>query len=46
MQAIGIDIGTTGICGVVLDIKTGEMLHSITKNSEAFLRGAFAWEKT
>lgn len=45
MQAIGIDIGTTGICGVVLDIKTGEMLHSITKSSEAFLRGAFAWEK-
>lgn len=45
MQAIGIDIGTTGICGVVLDTETGETLQSVTKNSEAFLNSAFDWEK-
>lgn len=45
MQAIGIDIGTTGICGLVFDMQTGEVLRVVTKNSEAFLPGAFAWEK-
>ena len=44
-QAIGIDIGTTSICGVVIDTETGEMLHSVTKNSNAFLEGTASWEK-
>ena len=45
MQAIGIDIGTTAICGVVLDIATGKLIRSVTKNSEAFLNSSHAWEK-
>ncbi len=45
MQAIGIDIGTTSICGVVTDVKTGEIIKSCTKNSEAFLTGCREWEK-
>ena len=45
MQAIGIDIGTTSICGVVLDAETGALIRSVTKNSEAFLQGIAAWEK-
>lgn len=45
MQAIGIDIGTTGICGVVLNGETGALVRSVTKNSEAFLQGIAAWEK-
>ena len=45
MQAIGIDIGTTAICGVSVDMETGEVKRSITKNSEAFLEGVAAWEK-
>ncbi len=44
-QAIGIDIGTTSICGVVIDTKTGELIQSITKDSEAFLDGCAPWEK-
>lgn len=45
MQAIGIDIGTTSICGVVIDTETGELLRSRTENSEAFIDGAKAFEK-
>ena len=44
MQAIGIDIGTTSICGVSVDMETGELKRSITKDSEAFLVGAADWE--
>lgn len=45
MQAIGIDIGTTSICGVALDTETGALIRSVTKNSEAFLQGVAAWER-
>ena len=45
MQAIGIDIGTTGICGVSVDMETGKLKRSITKDSNAFLIGAADWEK-
>jgi len=44
-QAVGIDIGTTGICGVVIDTDTGELLQSITRDSNAFLDGVAPWEK-
>ena len=45
MRAIGIDIGTTAVCGVAVDTETGKVLRSVTKNSEAFLRGCAEWEK-
>jgi len=45
MKAIGIDIGTTSVCGVVIDIKSGCVLKSCTKNSDAFLTGRAEWEK-
>lgn len=45
MQAIGIDIGTTSICGVVIDTNTGELLKSVTKDSNAFISGVADWEK-
>ena len=45
MQAIGIDIGTTSICGVVFDAESGKLLASRTKNSDAFLSGCAEWEK-
>ncbi len=45
MKAIGIDIGTTSICGIILDCKSGEILKSITKNSDAFIQTAHEWEK-
>lgn len=45
MQAIGIDIGTTSICGVAVDTVTGALIKSISKNSDAFIPGCAAWEK-
>lgn len=45
MKAIGIDIGTTSVCGVVIDVESGKLLNSCTKNSDAFLKGCAEWEK-
>lgn len=45
MKAIGIDIGTTSVCGVVIDSTTGSVLESVTKNSHAFIDGCADWEK-
>ena len=45
MKAIGIDIGTTSICGVVMDTDSGALIRSVTKNSEAFLCGCAPWER-
>ena len=45
MKGIGIDIGTTSICGVLVDVDTGKILKSYNKNSDAFLKGCAEWEK-
>lgn len=45
MKVIGIDIGTTSICGILIDAKCGEVLKSITKNSDAFIKTENEWEK-
>lgn len=45
MKAIGIDIGTTSVCGVVIDTASGSVVHSCTRNSDAFLPGCASWEK-
>ena len=45
MKAIGIDIGTTSVCGVVIDAVTGKVISSVTKNSDAFIGGCKPWEK-
>lgn len=45
MYAIGIDIGTTSICGVVLDTDTGKVVRSNTQNSDAFIQTPNPWEK-
>ncbi|MBQ6714419.1 MAG: hypothetical protein IJN15_02595 [Clostridia bacterium] len=45
MQLIGIDIGTTSICGVVIDGNTGEVLNSKTVNSDAFIKTDKSFEK-
>ena len=39
MKAIGIDIGTTSVCGVVIDVEKGCVVKSKTENSDAFLKG-------
>ena len=45
MKAIGIDIGTTSLCGVLIDTETGSVEKSITKNSNAFIDDCAEWEK-
>lgn len=45
MKAIGIDIGTTSICGVIIDTESGKVVKSITKNSEAFITDCQPFEK-
>ena len=45
MKAIGIDLGTTSICGVVLDAEIGKVIRSKTVDSNAFIKTENSWEK-
>lgn len=45
MHAIGIDIGTTSICGILLNGETGEVLRRETVQSNAFLPPSASFEK-
>ena len=45
MKAIGIDIGTTSICGIVLDTANGAVVSSRTENSNAFIATENSWER-
>lgn len=45
MKAIGIDIGTTGISGILLNADNGNILKSISKNSNSFIKTQNSWEK-
>ena len=45
MKAVGIDLGTTGISGILIDANSGEVIKSITKNSNAFIQTKNKWEK-
>lgn len=37
MRAIGLDIGTTSVCGILADAKTGEILRAHTRPNDTFL---------
>ncbi len=45
MLAIGLDVGTTSVCGIAHDIKTGEIVKSITKANSGFIKTENNWEK-
>lgn len=45
MHAIGIDIGTTSICGVLLDVSDGKILKQKTVAGAAFIHTENAWER-
>ncbi len=45
MKSIGIDIGTTSICGVLLDCDTGDVLNSITLANDSFIKTENEWER-
>ncbi len=45
MKAIGLDVGTTGISGILLDADSGKVIKSITKNSNSFIKTQNEFEK-
>lgn len=45
MYIIGIDIGTTSICGIKINAKTGKVIKSKTVNSDAFIKSEYSFEK-
>lgn len=45
MKIIGIDIGTTSICGVSVDIGSGEILKSLTGPNNSFIKTEKSYEK-
>lgn len=45
MKTIGLDIGTTTICAIVVDAKKGEVLKSITLSNDTFLADVKPFEK-
>ncbi|MHB1453055.1 MAG: sedoheptulokinase [Saccharofermentanales bacterium] len=46
MRAIGLDIGTTTICAVVIDHLAGTVLHSTCVANDTFLPSPDTWVKT
>lgn len=45
VRSIGLDIGTTTICAVVLDGETGAVLETVTKENNSFIKGSNVWER-
>lgn len=45
MNSIGIDIGTTGICGIVVDCESGEILDSVNINNDSFIKTENDYER-
>lgn len=46
MKAIGLDIGTTTICGVLVDAKTGELLDAKTLTNDSVIESVHTYERT
>ena len=46
MKAIGLDIGTTTVCGVLVDAKTGELLDAKTLANDSAIESAHTYERT
>lgn len=45
MLSIGIDIGTTGLCAVLLDSDTGRLLLTSAADNDSFIASDKPWEK-
>ena len=45
MRSIGLDIGTTTICAVVLDGETGLILETVTRQNDSFIKSPNVWER-
>lgn len=45
MQIIGLDIGTTSVCGICCDADTRAITETVTLTNSATISGAYEWEK-
>ena len=45
MKSIGLDIGTTTICGILMDAANGELIKKITLPNDSAIEGKTAFEK-
>ncbi len=45
MHIIGLDIGTTSVCGICCDAETGKIVETITVPNNTVIPGEHAWEK-
>ncbi len=45
MKIIGIDIGTTGICGVCAESESGEIIKSVSLPNESFIKSDLEYER-
>ena len=45
MYSIGIDIGTTSICAVLMNSQTGKIITTATHQNDSFIPTPNVWEK-
>ena len=45
MKVLGIDIGTTSICAVLVNSENGEILKSVTKQNNSFIKTENSFER-
>ena len=45
MLAIGVDIGTTTLCGVITNSVTGEIEKAVTLDNHSAVEGRYSWER-
>ncbi len=45
MLAIGLDIGTTSVCGILYDIESGKQINAITEANNTFIKADESWKK-
>lgn len=45
MFAIGIDVGTTTICGIRLNLETGAVEQTETRDNSSFMPSQYSWER-
>ncbi|MBI4978036.1 MAG: hypothetical protein HZC28_11165 [Spirochaetes bacterium] len=45
MKYIGIDIGTTSVCGAVLDTASRRIVTAVTQQNRSFIRTSNSWER-
>lgn len=45
MYSIGIDIGTTSICGILIDVENGSIIKKIERANDTWIETKNSWEK-